>query len=235
MKFVLLGAPGAGKGTQSEKIAVKFNIPKLSTGEILRSEVNLDTELGKRIRDIMNSGAFVSDDIMINLINKRLRSEDCKYGFILDGFPRTIPQAQALDKIFDSLPEATGRVYILLLEVDEEELIKRLSGRYSCKECGAGYHNEYKNTKVKGKCDNCGSNEFVYREDDKEEAVRTRLIVYKEKVIPLINYYQKKGVLHRIDGMQKIDDISRDIFKVVKENSDDSVEQYGRQKEKAYK
>lgn len=234
MRFILLGAPGAGKGTQAEKIAARFNIPKLSTGDILRAEVSSGTELGNKIEAIMNSGAFVSDDIMISLINKRLREKDCAKGFILDGFPRTIPQAEELDKIFDALPQTTGKTYIILLEVDEDDLIKRLSGRYSCKICGTGYHNKYKNTKVKGICDKCGSEEFVYREDDKEEAVKTRLLVYREKVIPLIEYYKKKGVLHKVNGMQKIDDISRNIFEVVKVENNQDFDEYKDQKEKAY-
>ncbi len=213
MRFILLGAPGAGKGTQADMIAEKFGIPKLSTGEILRKEVASGTNLGEEIKSIMNSGQFVSDDTMIKLIESRVAQKDCSNGFILDGFPRTIQQAIALNSILEKLPKQNKLV--INFAVNGEELIKRISGRYTCKKCGAGYHKDYKKPEVDGECDRCGSSEFVYREDDKPEAVKVRIGVYNEKTAPLIDFYRKAGELQDISGMGSIEQINADVLALI--------------------
>lgn len=211
MKLILLGAPGAGKGTQAEKLAQKLGIPKLSTGDILRAEVAKGTALGNKVKNIMDAGYLVSDDIMIELIETRLEQPDCQTGFILDGFPRTIPQAEAFEVLLERLPESMGETHVLFLDVREDELISRLSGRFSCKDCGANYHKLYNKPKADGICDKCGSSNLFEREDDKEEAVKIRLAVFREKIIPVLEYYKAKGELQKINGMQTIDAISNEI------------------------
>jgi adenylate kinase len=215
MRFVLLGAPGAGKGTQADMLAEKFRIPKLSTGEILRTEVAANSDLGNKIKDIMNSGQFVSDEVMVKLIENRISQKDCANGFILDGFPRTIPQAIALNETLDKLP--VQETIVMNFVVDNNELIKRISGRYTCKSCHAGYHKDYKKPKIEGICDRCGSNEFVSREDDKPEAVKVRIGVYNEKTAPLIDFYRKSGELREVNGMGSIEQISAEITALIKD------------------
>lgn len=214
MKIILLGAPGAGKGTQADIIASKYGIIKLSTGDLLRKQIADKTALGLQIKEIMDSGQLVSDEIMIELIKARTAENDCMNGFILDGFPRTINQADELDKVFDKL-SSIGKTYVISLAVIEEELIKRISGRYTCKNCKTGYHKVYNKPMVEGVCDKCGSTEFTYREDDKEEAVKVRLETYRINTAPLIDYYKQKGKLYQVDGMQSIDKISQDIFSLL--------------------
>lgn len=208
MIVILLGAPGAGKGTQAELLVQSLNIPKLSTGEMVRTEIHAETTLGKRIKEINNSGQLVSDDIMIELINKRLENSDCQKGFILDGFPRTIPQAEELDLILTRFPD--NETFVIIFDVDESILIKRLSGRFSCRTCSAGYHVDFHRPLIEGVCDKCGSKDFIHRQDDNEDAVKIRLKVYKDKTAPLIDYYKNKGKLYVINGMQSIDAISED-------------------------
>lgn len=220
MKLILLGAPGAGKGTQAEKLAVKLDIPKLSTGDILRTEVSRGTELGKKVKSIMEAGYLVSDEIMIKLIQNRLEQDDCKKGFILDGFPRTIPQAEAFEKILDNLPTSMGDTHVLFLDVRQDELINRLSGRFSCKDCGANYHRLYNMPTQQGVCDKCGGKNLIQREDDKEEAVKIRLELYKEKILPVLQYYYDKGKLIRIHGEDTIEAISSEIASIIDNKKD---------------
>ena len=212
MRVILLGAPGAGKGTQADIMSSRLAIPKLSTGDILRAEIAKGTKLGSQVREIMAAGLLVPDHIMIALIQNRLNKPDCKKGFILDGFPRTINQADELDEVFKTLPWK-GKTYVISLDVNEDELIKRISGRFSCKACKASYHSVYNKPENDGVCDRCGSREFVYREDDKEEAVKIRLKAYYENTAPLINYYKQKEKLYSIDGMQSIEEIASNIAK----------------------
>ncbi len=221
MKLILLGAPGAGKGTQAEKLAARLGVPKLSTGDILRAEVGRGTELGKKVKNIMEAGYLVSDEIMIELIQSRLEQADCKSGFILDGFPRTIPQAEAFEKILANLPKSMGDTHVLFLDVRQEELINRLSGRFSCKDCGANYHHLYNVPTQPEVCDKCGSKNLIQREDDKEEAVKIRLEVYKEKILPVLQYYYSKGELIRVHGEDTIEAISSEIASIIdsKKNS----------------
>ena len=213
MRFVLLGAPGAGKGTQADMLAEKFGIPKLSTGEILRTEVAANSDLGNKIKDIVNSGQFVSDEVMVKLIENRISQKDCANGFILDGFPRTIPQAIALNETLDKLP--VQETIVMNFVVDNNELIKRISGRYTCKSCHAGYHKDYKKPKIEGICDRCGSNEFVSREDDKPEAVKVRIGVYNEKTAPLMDYYKAQNKFYAVDGIGSIQEVTERLSLVL--------------------
>lgn len=206
-KVILLGAPGAGKGTQAEIISKNFDIPKLSTGDMLRVEIAKKSPLGQKIEKIVNAGEFVSDDIMIQIIESRIAEADCKEGFILDGFPRTYDQCTALDKLLGTAKD----LYVIALKVDEEEIITRVSGRYTCKQCGTGYHKNFNRTKHEGICDVCGGKEFVEREDDKPEAVRKRIEVYRQKYTPVIEHYRSIGLLNEFDGMKPIRDVSLEI------------------------
>jgi adenylate kinase len=215
--IILLGAPGAGKGTQAEKLSEEFGVPKLSTGEILRKEIETGSSLGKKIEGIMNAGHLVSDEIMIELIKNRITYPDCKNGFILDGFPRTIKQAEELEPILTASKK--GELFVLNFDVAEEELIKRLSGRFSCKNCKAGYHKIYKQPTVAGVCDNCGSKEFIEREDDKPDAVKIRIKVYNEKTAPLVGYYKSTKRLSQIDGNRSIDEIFTQVRSILASDS----------------
>lgn len=217
MIIILLGAPGAGKGTQAEKLEEEFSIPKLSTGEILRREIETGSALGHKIENIMNAGHLVSDEIMIELIKNRITHTDCNKGFILDGFPRTIKQAEELEPILKASKK--GDLFVLNFEVAEEELIKRLSGRFSCKSCKAGYHKIYKLPEVDGVCDNCGSKEFIEREDDKPEAVKIRIKVYNEKTAPLVDYYKTTNRLLPINGNRSIAEIFAQVRSVVNDDT----------------
>ncbi len=213
MRIIFLGAPGAGKGTQAQILAQKYNIPKLSTGDMLREAVKSGSELGRIVESIMNSGNLVPDEIMIKIIEERLQKDDCANGFILDGFPRTIPQAEALDMLLAQLK--VNNTVILFLAANEEELVKRISGRFNCKHCGSSYHKIYNPTKVNEVCDECGSTEFVWRKDDDEEAVKKRLQVYNEQTSPLIDYYDKQERLKRVNGMDSIEIITASIERVL--------------------
>ncbi len=222
MRIVLLGAPGAGKGTQADAISSQFGIPKLSTGDILRAEMSTGTPLGDQVKEVVNSGNYVPDNIMIELIKNRLNMPDCAKGFILDGFPRTNKQADELEIIIKELPWH-GETFVISMEVDIVELIKRISGRFSCKNCKASYHKIYHTPKVSDVCDKCGTTEFVYREDDKEEAVKIRLEIYYKNTAPLIDYYKQKGNLFVVNGMQAIEEISSDIAALVSANGYERV------------
>ncbi len=208
MNIVLLGPPGAGKGTQAKRLEEKYGLVQLSTGDMLRAERYSGSELGRKVQAIMDAGKLVSDDIIIDLIAKRIDGLGGK-GFILDGFPRTVPQAEALDRM---LPEKGQKLdHVIELTVDEPALIKRIAGRFSCAKCGASYHDRFHRTKVDGVCDVCGSRDFVRRADDRPEAVKTRLEAYRQQTAPILPYYRRKGILRQIDGMADIDDVTREI------------------------
>lgn len=212
MNLILLGAPGVGKGTQAQLIQRNYHIPQISTGDILRAEIQKESELGKKVQTIMKKGELVSDEIMLEIIKARLTEPDCAEGFILDGFPRTIKQAEALDKLLEEI--AKTNLTAININVPEQEIIKRLSSRRVCVKCGKAYNLLLDPPPPDGKCVACGG-EIIQREDDKEETVRKRLAVYKDKTAPLIAYYHQKGNLQEVNGMQTIDEVFRDIVKII--------------------
>ncbi len=208
MNLILLGAPGAGKGTQAKMISEKYGIPQISTGDMLREAVAKGTELGKKAKEYMDRGELVPDEVVIGIVRERLQQPDCSKGFILDGFPRTIAQAEALDKMLDELGMKIDAV--INIAVPEEEVVKRIVNRRTCRKCGAVYHLIYNPPKEDNKCDKCGG-ELYQRDDDKEETVRERYRVYKENTEPLIDYYRKKGVLYDVDGTKDINGVWEEI------------------------
>jgi len=212
MNIVFLGPPGAGKGTQAKRITERYGIPQISTGDMFREHLSKGTELGKKAKEYMDKGQLVPDEIVLGMVEERLKQPDCEKGFILDGFPRTVPQAEALDEMLAKWGKKID--YAIAIEVPDEELVKRLTGRRTCKNCGMMYHVIFKPPKVEGKCDACGG-ELYQRADDNEETVRNRLKVYHESTAPLIDYYERKGVLHRVDGMGSIDEIFERIVKIL--------------------
>jgi adenylate kinase len=213
MNIILLGPPGSGKGTQAKRIEQTHGIIQLSTGDMLRATTASDTEFGRRVKAIMDSGQLVSDDIMIEMIDNRIAQPDCTRGFILDGFPRNVPQARALDTM---LAEHRLKLdHVILLEVDEIALVERLSGRFSCTQCGASYHERYNRPCCEGVCDVCGSTEFTRRADDSPEAVKARFKVYRDQTAPILPYYRDRGVLRQVDGMAEIDVVTREIDRIL--------------------
>jgi adenylate kinase len=213
MNLILLGPPGAGKGTQAKLLSDHHGIPQLSTGEMLRAAVKAGSEIGKKAKAVMDSGGLVSDDIVIGIISDRISQPDCAKGFILDGFPRTLNQAAALDKLLTSKKTALNAV--IAMSVQDEELVKRIDGRFTCGTCGAGYHDEYHKTKKSGVCDKCAGTTFTRRPDDKAETVRARLMVYYRETSPLIGYYFAKGKLSSIDGMAPIGDVTKALEEIL--------------------
>ena len=213
MRLILLGPPGAGKGTQAQRIVEKYNIPQLSTGDMLRAAVTAGTEVGKRAKAVMDAGKLVSDDIVIAIVSERIDAPDCAKGFILDGFPRTLVQADATEAMLAAKGLALSKV--IEIRVDDDVLAARVSGRYTCANCGTGYHDENLKPKVDGVCDKCGSTHFKRRPDDNAETVRTRLQAYYKETAPLIGYYYAKGKLASVDGMAEIDDVTAAIENIV--------------------
>jgi len=213
MRLILLGPSGAGKGTQAEGIKKEFNIPHISTGDIFRENIKNNTELGKKAQEYMNKGLLVPDELVVDLVKDRLSKEDCKKGFLLDGFPRTIEQAKALDKVLDKINQKLDRA--ININVDEEILVERIVGRRICKDCKATYHVKFNPPKVEGTCDKCGG-ELYQRDDDKEETVEKRIKVYNEQTQPLIDYYDSKDLLLNINGEQEIQKVLEDIINNLK-------------------
>ena len=212
MKIVMLGAPGAGKGTQAKMIAAKYQIPHISTGDIFRANIKNGTELGKKAKSYMDQGLLVPDELVVDLVVDRVKADDCNNGYVLDGFPRTIPQAEALDKALAANGEKVD--YAINVEVPDENIINRMSGRRACVACGAIYHIVHIPTKVEGICDKCGA-ELVLRDDDKPETVKKRLDVYHEQTQPLIDYYTNKGVLNEVDGTKDMDEVFDAIVNIL--------------------
>lgn len=212
MRLIMLGAPGAGKGTQAARIAEAYHIPHISTGDIFRANIKGGTELGRKAKSYMDAGQLVPDSLVCDLVADRIGQDDCKDGYILDGFPRTIPQAEALDKATAKLGTAID--YAVNIDVPDEAIIERMSGRRACTNCGATYHVVYNPPKEEGKCDNCGT-DLVLRDDDKPETVKTRLDVYHEQTQPLIDFYDKKGNLVTVDGTQQMDQVFDDICRKI--------------------
>ena len=214
MKIIMLGAPGAGKGTQAKKIADSYHIPHISTGDIFRANIKEGTELGKKAKEYMDQGLLVPDELVVYLVVDRVQKEDCANGYVLDGFPRTIPQAECLDEALTKLN--TKIDYAINVEVPDENIINRMSGRRACVSCGATYHIVNVPSKVEGICDRCGK-ELILRDDDKPETVKKRLDVYHEQTQPLIDYYTKQGCLVEVDGTQAMEDVFASIVKILGE------------------
>lgn len=212
MKVIMLGAPGAGKGTQAKQIADKYNIPHISTGDIFRANIKNGTELGKKAKTYMDQGLLVPDELVVELVADRIQQDDCKNGFVLDGFPRTIPQAEALDAALENINEKMD--YAIDVDVPDENIITRMSGRRACLNCGATYHIVSIPTKVEGICDRCG-NPVVLRDDDKPETVKKRLEVYHEQTQPLINYYKKQDILRTVNGVQPMEEVFKAIVEIL--------------------
>ena len=214
MNIILLGGPGAGKGTQARLLEEKYGMIQLSTGDMLRAAVKNEEPLGLEAKSIMAAGKLVPDALMVNLIKGRIAKPDCAKGFILDGFPRTVPQAEALDKM---LAEQSKNLHAVIeLKVDEDALIVRVSGRFTCAKCGAGYHDTFKPTTKAGVCDKCGSTEFSRRADDNAETMKTRLAAFNEQTAPILPYYKAKGLLKTVDGMADMQDVTASIEAVLR-------------------
>lgn len=214
MRIIMLGAPGAGKGTQAKKIAEKYGIPHISTGDIFRANIKNGTELGKKAKAYMDQGMLVPDELTVSLVMKRFQEPDAENGYVLDGFPRTIPQAESLDA---ALKECGSKIdYAVNVDVPDEAIIQRMSGRRACVKCGATYHLQFAPPKQNGICDTCGET-LILRDDDKPETVKKRLAVYHEQTQPLIDYYAKKNVLKEVDGTQGLEDVFREITAILGE------------------
>lgn len=216
MKVIMLGAPGAGKGTQAKQIADKYGIPHISTGDIFRANIKNGTELGNKAKTYMDQGLLVPDELVVELVADRIQQDDCKNGFVLDGFPRTIPQAEALDAALENINEKMD--YAIDVEVPDENIIRRMSGRRACLSCGATYHIVSIPTKTEGICDRCGS-AVVLRDDDQPETVKKRLEIYHEQTQPLIDYYKKQEILKTVDGVQPMEDVFGAIVEILGANT----------------
>lgn len=212
MKIIMLGAPGAGKGTQAKQIAAKYNIPHISTGDIFRANIKGGTALGMEAKEYMDKGQLVPDELTVRILLDRVANEDCKNGYVLDGFPRTIPQAEVLDTEVKKLGEKVD--FAINVDVPDENIVNRMGGRRACVKCGATYHIAHVPPKKEGICDTCGS-ELILRDDDKPETVINRLNVYHEQTQPLIDYYEKQGILHTVDGTKDMDVVFADIVKIL--------------------
>lgn len=214
MKIIMLGAPGAGKGTQAKMIAEKCGIPHISTGDIFRANIKNGTELGAKAKEYMDKGLLVPDELVCDLVVDRIQQADCEKGYILDGFPRTIPQAEALETALNAIEQKLD--YAIDIDVPDENIINRMSGRRACVGCGATYHVVFNPTKVEGKCDVCGES-LILRDDDKPETVKKRLDVYHTQTQPLIDFYSARKVLVEVDGTQSMDKVFEDIMKILGE------------------
>ena len=212
MKIIMLGAPGAGKGTQAKQIADKYGVPHISTGDIFRANIKNGTELGKKAKEYMDQGLLVPDELTCDLVMDRIQQDDCKNGFILDGFPRTIPQAEALTSALEKIGQKMD--YAIDVDVPDENIVNRMSGRRACLNCGATYHIDSIPTKVEGICDRCGS-PVVLRDDDKPETVQKRLTVYHDQTQPLIDYYEKQSILKTVDGTKSMEAVFDDITAIL--------------------
>jgi adenylate kinase len=217
MNLILLGPPGAGKGTQAKRLEQTHGLVQLATGDMLRAAIASGSELGRRVKAIMDAGHLVSDDIIIDMIAERIAEPDCARGFILDGFPRTVPQAEALDAMLAERGQKLD--HVILMEVDEAALVDRLGGRFTCGNCGASYHERYHRPRVEGVCDICGSTNLVHRADDRADTVKTRFEAYRNQTAPILPYYRARGVLRTVDGMAEIDEVTRQIEEIIASRS----------------
>ena len=213
MNLILLGPPGAGKGTQSKMLQEFFNIQQLSTGDMLRAEVASGSDVGKQAKSIMDAGGLVSDSLILTMISNRLDQADCANGFILDGFPRTVAQAESLDGMLDDRGIAID--HAVELKVDDDAMVTRITGRFTCAKCNTGYHDTFQPTKQPGVCDKCGGTQFSRRADDNAETVRARLAAYHAQTAPISSFYARKGILKTVDGMAPIDDVGRQLKTVL--------------------
>jgi len=207
--IILLGPPGAGKGTQAQHLEETRGMVQLSTGDMLRAAIKAGTPVGRQVQSIMKDGGLVPDDIIVQMIADRISQPDCGRGFILDGFPRTVPQAEALDRMLAE--RKLSLTAVIEMVVDEEIMIERVTGRFTCAKCKHGFHDKFRPTKVAGVCDNCGSTEFIRREDDKAETMKKRLAEFHAQTKPILPYYEKRGILRQVDGMAPIEEVSRQI------------------------